>query len=89
MKSFILGILMTGSTLFYADYSYGTLAPCDMLAKERARDALANDGFSLRLVDLAVAKWRAHKVEDLTTAECVIGVGEEWYANVKGLVGKE
>ena len=89
MKSFLLGALMVGSTLFYADHSYGTLRPCDMLAKERARDAMNREGLSIGLLDLAIGKWKAHKVQDMSTLECVAGVSEEWWLNAKQLVGLE
>lgn len=89
MKSFLLGAILVGSTLFYADHSYGTLRPCDMLAKERARDAVNKDGLSIGLLDLAVGKWKAHKAKNLSTLECVTGISGEWWINAKELVGLE
>lgn len=87
MKSFLLGALLVGSTLFYADHSYGTLRPCDMLAKERARDAMNKDGLSIGLLDLAIGKWKAHKVQDMSTFECTVGISGEWWLNAKQFVG--
>lgn len=89
MKSFILGAVLVGSTLYYADYSYGTLRPCDMLAKELTRDAMNNEGISIGLVDLAVGKWRAHKAQNMSTVDCVVGISGEWWLNAKQLVGIE
>ncbi len=89
MKSFLLGALLVGSTLFYADHSYGTLRPCDMLAKERARDAMDKEGLSIGLLDLAIGKWKAHQAQNLSTFDCVVGVSEEWWFNAKQLVGIE
>ena len=89
MKSFLLGALLVGGTLYYADYSYGTLRPCDMLAKERARDAMNGEGTSIGLLDLAIGKWKAHKVQDLSTLDCVTGIAGEWIVNGKQLVGME
>lgn len=89
MKSFLLGALLIGSTLYYADYSYGTLRPCDMLAKERARDVMNGEGTSIGLLDLAIAKWKEHKVEDLSTLDCITGIASEWIVNGKQMVGIE
>ena len=89
MKSFILGALLVGSTLYYADHSYGTLRPCDMLAKELKRDARDHDGLSIGLVDKAIGTWKARKVEDLSTLDCVTGISSEWIINIKQVIGLE
>ena len=84
MKSFILGIVLTIGGLYYAHMTYGTLQPCDMLAKERAADST---GGSDGLLGLAAEVWQSHRVDDLHVLKCTVELGKEWVINAKELVG--
>ena len=84
MRSFILGAIFTVGGLYYAHMTYGTLKPCDMLAKERAADATGNsDG----LLGLAAEVWQSHKVDDMWAGQCAVALSKEWFTNARELVG--
>ena len=84
MKSFILGVIVTVGGLYYAHMTYGTLRPCDMLAKERASD---NTGGSDGLLGLAAEVWQSHRVDDMNAVICTVELSKEWLNNAKELVG--
>lgn len=86
MRSFILGIVVCLGGLVMAHQSYGTLKPCDMLAKERASDAA---GGSQGLRRLAANIWQAHRVDDMNVLTCSWELAGEWVTNGRELVGLE
>ena len=84
MKSFLFGIVVTIGGLYYAHQTYGTLQPCDMLAKERAADST---GGSDGLLGLAAEVWQSHRTDEMNIVQCTIELGGEWVANAKELIG--
>jgi hypothetical protein len=84
MRSFILGAIFAIGGLFYAHQTYGTLKPCDMLAKERAADAT---GGSDGILGLAAEVWQSQKVEDMWTGQCATKLSVEWWTNAMELAG--
>ena len=84
MRSFLLGIVVAIGGLYYAHQTYGTLRPCDMLAKERAADATGDRG---GLLGMAAEAWQSHRTDDLNAIQCSIELSKEWFTNAKELVG--